>query len=110
MSVRGTDFIVEFDEDGNTSLFLYEGVLNVRSKYNNASITLNSGQKIYVPKDRDLQPQQTMSLAEKKTFSEEALKTEKENLLMRAILHWMKLVSVGLFLIHKPQMVEKLPF
>jgi hypothetical protein len=93
MSVRGTDFIVEVDEDGNTEIFLNEGLLSVRSKYNNASITLNSGQKVYVPKESAMQPQQTMSLAEKKTFSEEALQKEKENLLMRAILHWMKLVS-----------------
>jgi hypothetical protein len=89
MCVRGTDFIVEVDEDGNTAVFLSEGVLNVKSKYNNTSIILRPGEKVCVPKDTAMQPQKTMSLTEKKIFSVET----RENLLLQTILHWVKLVS-----------------
>lgn len=57
--IRGTDFIVDVDESGNTTLLLYEGSIVVTSKFDNSQVILEPGQKVSVSmgdKISDVQP------------------------------------------------------
>lgn len=44
--IRGTDFIIDVDEDGNTVFLLREGSIHVKNIYDNSEVTLKPGQKV----------------------------------------------------------------
>lgn len=48
MSVRGTDFIVDVDEEGNTEVLLFDGSVFVESKHDGSNVLLEFGEKVKV--------------------------------------------------------------
>lgn len=44
--IRGTDFIIDVDEEGNTTFLLQEGSITVNNKYDDSNIILEPGQKV----------------------------------------------------------------
>ena len=68
-SIRGTDFLVDVDEEGNTTFLLNEGSILVKSKYDNSEIILSSGQKVIVPINKTLSNPQELSEKDKEAFT-----------------------------------------
>ncbi|MBZ5646947.1 MAG: FecR family protein [Acidobacteriia bacterium] len=54
ITVRGTQFLTEVDKKGKTSLYVYEGVVEVRGMMIGARpVLVGPGYRTYVPRDRD---------------------------------------------------------
>lgn len=69
-SVKGTKFSVEFDKDGNTNTFVFEGLVEVASKTGGATTQVGEGEKVKTNKDGS-QEKGTMSDSEKKKSEED---------------------------------------
>lgn len=74
--IRGTDFIVDVDEDGNTTFLLNEGSISVKSKFDNTETTLRPGQKILAPINSTLSDPGDMTSSDKKAFSNDTPEEE----------------------------------
>lgn len=68
--IRGTEFIIQVDQDGNTIFILNEGTISVSSKYDESSETLESGQTITVPADKVMGEAENITDDEKQMFTE----------------------------------------
>lgn len=67
--IRGTDFIVDVDEEGNTALLLVDGSITVKSKFDNTEITLEAGQKILSPINKTLSNPEELTNEDKAAFT-----------------------------------------
>jgi|LSQX01.2.fsa_nt_gb hypothetical protein len=67
--IRGTDFIVDVDENGNTTFLLSEGEITVKSKFDNTEVTLITGQKIFSSVNKALSEPEELTNEDKEAFS-----------------------------------------
>ncbi len=55
MSIRGTDFIVDVDKEGNTEVFLFDGSVYIESKHDGSNVLLEFGEKVKVNMDSPIE-------------------------------------------------------
>jgi hypothetical protein len=70
MGIRGTDFIIDVDYDGNTTVLLIEGSVEVKSKYDDSSVMLEPGQKVVSMLNNPIGQIEELNMYERSLFDE----------------------------------------
>ncbi|MBN2853247.1 MAG: FecR domain-containing protein [Clostridia bacterium] len=81
MSIRGTDFVIEVDEAGNTKVLMNDGIVDVKSLYDGSTKTILSGEKITANVDEEISAIEQMNDSDRevlKTFEFENLPVEED--------------------------------
>ncbi len=105
--IRGTDFIVDVDDDGNTIFLLNEGSIIVRSKYDNSEITLSPGQKIIAPINSTLSAPEDLTSDDKKAFSADITEEESSSPLIYAALILILVIIVIIIFVNRTKSKKK---